>query len=429
MKKLLIVGYLWPYHQRAAARIPGLAKYLPEFGWEPVLVTAPLNAKPDVPYQIIETGYRGVLDTWLKLFHLNSSASTSVRGQVKQRMGAKSRRSIRGALIDFAFTRLLEVIDYPDLDRGWKPFALDACARLWTGDIKAVFTSSPPVTSHIIARDLKKRYRVPWIADFPHLWSQNNSYHYSSLRRLFDRRLELKTLSPADILTTTSGPLADKLRALHRQKPVCAITHGFDPETTNNPPDKLTDNFTITYTGGFSPVFREPSILFTALQNLLSRGTIERDRLEVRFYGQEEAWIDNEIEKYNLTGVVKQYGKVTMPVAQARQRDSQLLYNPKWNDPQEPGIHSMKILEYLAARRPILATGDYRDVADELLSETGAGVSADSVEEVEQALAAAYQEYCSNGAVSWLGDETAVNRYSQREMAGRFAEILDRLTG
>lgn len=428
MKKVLIIGFMWPYHNRGSGRVPGLAKYLPEFGWEPIVVTAPLNVKPDVQFRIIETGYKSALDFWLRLCRLQNSASTSAREQVMQRLGAKSKSSIRRSLVDFASTRLLEIIDYPDLEKHWQPSALKACAQLWQKEeINAIISSSPPVTSHLIAKKLKENYEIPWIADFPHLWSQNNSYTYSSIRRMVDRRLELKTLAKTDALTTTSEPLGEKMRRLHREKTIYAITHGFDPDTSNTRPDKLTDRFTITYTGGFGPVLREPAMLFAALQKLLSKSAIERDRVEVRFYGQTESWIDNEVEKYGLTGIVKQYGPVPMSVAHAKQRESHLLFNPKWDDPQEPGIHSMKILEYLAARRPILATGKYKDVVDELLAQTGAGVCASSVEDVEQALERAYQEYKLKGEVAWHGEESKINNYSHREMAKKFAHILDHL--
>lgn len=426
MKKVLIIGYMWPYHPRGGGRVPGLAKYLHDFGWQPIIITVPLPVKPNLGCRIIETPYRNALD-WIRLFRPNPK--DSIRGLVNQRVGINSKKSIKKSIIDFIFPHIAEIIDYPDTERGWKPFALKAGSELLQGeDIDSVITSSPPVISHLVAKELKVKYKIPWVADFPHLWSQNNAYRYSSLRKMFDRRLELKTLSHVDVLTTTSEPLAEKLRALHKRKNVYAITHGFDPDTVNLVPDKVTDKFTITYTGGWHPIFREPSKLFSALQKLILRGVMEPENIEVRFYGKEENGIDREAEKYGLVGIVKQYGRVPMQVAQAKQRESQLLFNPKWDEPNYPGIHSIKILEYLAARRPILATGKYKDVVDELLDETGAGICAQNVEDVERALEKAYREYKLKGEVAWHGDESKINNYSHREMARKFAEILDSIT-
>jgi hypothetical protein len=38
------------------------------------------------------------------------------------------------------------------------------------------------------------------------------------------------------------------------------------------------------------------------------------------------------------------------------------------------------------------------------------------------------EEYNSTGAVSYSGDEAETSKYSHREMAKRFAEILDNVT-
>lgn len=418
---------MWPYHPKGGGRVPGLAKYLQDFGWRPIIITVPLPVKPNLGCKIIETSYRNALDSWVRLLRFNPNES--IREQVNQRVGITSKKSIKRTLIDFIFPSIAEIIDYPDPESGWKPFALKACSELLQKeDIDSVITSSPPVISHLIAKELKVKYKIPWIADFPHLWSQDNSYPYSSLRRFVDRRLELKTLSRADVLTTTSEPLAKKLRALHKEKLVYVITHGFDQDMVNIVPDKVTDKFTITYTGGWHPILREPSKLFSALQKLTLRGAMGPENIEVRFYGAEENWIDSEVERYGLSGIVKQYGRVPMEVARAKQRESQLLFNPKWDAPRDPGIHSMKIFEYLAARRPILATGKYKDVVDELLDETGAGICAQNVEDVEHVLEKAYQEFKLKGEVVWHGDESKINNYSHREMARKFSGILDNLT-
>lgn len=422
MKKVLIIGSIWPYHH-GGARVPGLAKYISEFGWEPIVLSMPLPGKPKLKYRVIEVPYRDMLEAVLKL--LGFDTSKNIQKQVSDKLGVTSKKPFMYS----AFLCLREILTYPDLNKGWKSPAIKAGAELFQkDDINAIISASPPLMGNLIAMELKARYKIPWIADFPHLWSQNNSYPYSSVRRMFDTRLELKTLSHVDVLTTTSEPLAEKLRALHKGKTVYVITHGFDPNTVNNHPDKVTYKFTITYTGGWHPIFREPSMLFSALQELISRGVMEPENVEVRFYGADEGWIESEVESYGLSSVVKQYGRVPMPIAQAKQRESQLLFNPKWDEPNYPGIHSMKIFEYLAARRPILATGKYIDVVDELLDETGAGICAQNVEDVEHALEKAYQEYKLNGAVAWHGDESKISNYSHRRMARRFSEILDSIT-
>ena len=245
---------------------------------------------------------------------------------------------------------------------------------------------------------------------------------------MLDRRLEVKTLAHADVLTVTSEPWAERLRALHHQKPVYTITHGFDPKEVSNLPDKLTNKFTITYTGIIYPGKQEPLKLFQALQALLSSGDLKRDDIEVRFYGTNETWLNSNIDLYGLTGIVRQYGKVPTEIALQKQEESQLLLLLDWDDPAEKGVYTGKIFEYLGSRRPILATGGLRgNVVDVLLDETKAGVHAPNVADIKNAIQGFYREYKFQGEVAYHGKESEIKKYGKPEMARKFAEILDSL--
>jgi hypothetical protein len=226
---------------------------------------------------------------------------------------------------------------------------------------------------------------------------------------------------------TISGPHAGKLVTLHKGKPIYVITHGFDPASMDMSSRPSPGKFTITYTGSSAPGLRDPRKLFQALHNLILQGTIDPNDVEVRFYGRQLNWIDREIEQYGLSGVVKQHGPVPISVSWEKQRESQLLLVPKWEDPQEQGAYSMKIFEYLAARRPILAGGGHHDVVTEVLDETKAGTCAASMGDIENALRESYREYKSRGEIAYNGDIEKINRYSHREMARKFSEVLNTL--
>lgn len=422
MKKVLIIGYFWPYRE-GSGRVIGLAKYLPEFGWQPIILTAPLHEKSDILFRVIETPYHDAFAFWKRLFRFNSN--DGITSQEKKRLGVTSKKSF----INFFINIGKAIICYPDSERGWKPFAIKAGSELLQNEDIDAMISIWPVTSHIIAKELKNRYKISWIADYPDLWSQNHNYSYGPLRKLIDRKLELKTLLQADALTTVSRPWAEKLRMLHKRKSVYAITHGFDPATLNTPPANLTSKFTITYTGQIYTGKQDPSKLFAALRDLISDGTMYPKDVEITFYGTGVDWLANEIEKYGLSTIVKQHGTVPIEIAFEKQRESQLLLLLNWEDYQVKGWHSIKIYAYLAAQRPILAIGGSGDdVIRELLEETKAGTYAISVEDIKNILRDLYSEYKRKGKISYNGEREKINKYSYREMARKFAEILDRNT-
>jgi glycosyltransferase involved in cell wall biosynthesis len=425
MKKVLIIGHFWPY-RGGSRRVIGLAKYLPEFGWQPIILTGFLPKKPDVQFRIIEVPCNDILDFWkkiLKLFGFNSNNKKSISRQIKERLGIKSQESF----IDFLLCLYLTIFAYPDGFDNWKPRAIKAVKELFQKEKIDAIISIWPVSAHIIAKELKEKYMIPWIADFPDLWSQNDVYSYGEIRRMFDKRLEKKTLLSADALTAISQPMVESLKKIHNQEIIRTITHGFDPEEVNEPPAKLTAKFIITYTGQVFPKQQDPSKLLISLKDLISSGIINPNDIEVRFYGPYENWLEEDIKNCGLASFVKQYGIIPRENCLKKQRESQILLLFKLEDPIKKGTYTGKIFEYLASRRPILAVGGWEDVVTELLNETKAGVENREIDEIKNSLKKFYEEYKQNGRVTYKGDIEKINKYSHREMARKFAETLNEL--
>ncbi len=420
MKKVLIIANLC----HTSPRVRGLAKYLPEFGWEPIVVTPHCSQVESSQLRIIETPYRDAFGFLRKMLSLKLGED-DIRRQVKVRFGVNSKKS----LLDHALTAGGAIFNYPDGEKGWKPFAISEGGKIiQSEDISAIISNSAPVTSHIIAKELKAKYGIPWVADFRDPWSQNHNYSYGPIRQLVDRRLERKTLSKADALVIVSKSWEDKLQMLHKDRRVYAITNGFDPEEVNSPPAGLIPKFTITYTGSIYTGKQEPSKFFAALRGLIHDGVLDPREIEVRFYGYKYDWLDEEVERCGLSNIVKQHGVVPRQIALEKQRESQLLLLLKWEDPEERGVHTGKIFEYLGARRPILATGGTDDVVSELLNATGAGVSSLTVDDIISMLKGFYRDYKRSGSVSYKGEKSEINKYSHRELARQLCGILDSIT-
>ena len=424
MKRVLIITYYFPPRPAVGGLRPlGLAKYLPEFGWEAVILTARLPGRPATEFQVIQTDYKASLAFLKGFLGLDSEQNLMTQiAQLKKRLHIRSEKSA----LDFLLTAWGEVTAYPDPQKGWRAFAVRAGNDfLQQESVNAMVSTSSPVTSHIVAKELRDKHEIPWVADFRDLWTQNHYYPYSPARRAIETRLERRTLQKADALVTVCEPAAVKLGKLHKGKPIHIIPNGFDPDEVNTPKSDLTGKFTITYTGNLYPGKQSPEPLFVAVRDSIAQGDMDAKDVEVRFYGAEAGWIDKQAERYGLKDIVKQFGIVPREIALNKQRESQLLLVLKWNDPEERGYYSAKIFEYLAAKRPILAIGGYDDVASQLLDETKAGMDCSTVEEIKRSLAELYHEYQEAGRVGYKGDEANINKYSQREMARQFAEVLD----
>ncbi|MFC1945695.1 glycosyltransferase [Chloroflexota bacterium] len=424
-KRVLIIGYLHP-HTRAGGsfRLLPLAKNLPDFGWEPVLLTPRLLSPAATATRIEETDYGDSLGVWGRLFGIKPEKDP--RQQAAERLTASG----LGRFTCFLLSQAGALVNYPDAHKGWREPALAAGRSFLNDESFDAILSCHPVASHLVAAALSREFSLPWVADFPDLWSGNHNYGYGPCRRWLDTRLEKKTLAGAKALTTVSAPWADKLKRLHGERPVYAITNGFNPAEMNEPPTELSDNFSISYTGLIYPGRQDIQPLLGAIRELITEGKMDAAHVALNVYGREQPWLTRLAAGMGLESVVRQHGAVSREAAVNAQRQSQLLLLLDWDLPGELGVYPGKIFEYLAARRPVLATGGNRgSVVGNLLAYTRAGVHAVTAAEIKLALTSFYSEFRATGKVEYNGLNTEIDKYSHRQMTAQFAKILDGLAG
>ncbi len=426
MRNVLIVTYYFSQSEGVApVRLRGLVKYLPEHGWDVTVLTIKCNTVDHIiekgGQRIIETDYRDPLQIWKQMLGLNPKKG------LKEQCGLPTCKQ-RDTLVDICLRIWESIFTYPEPEIGWYKPAIDAGTSILHSEFfDAILSSSGPSTSHLIASYLSNRFGIPWVADLRDLWTQNHYYPHSSFRRLFETRLEKKTLGLANALTTVSYPLNEKLCERYSEKHVFTIPNGFDPEETN-PGVPLSKGFTITYTGQLYRGRRDPEPLFKALSELIRDGVIERGDVSVDFYGRYESWLEEDATKYKLGDVVTLHGLVPREIAVRKQWESQALLLLTWNDPSEKGVYTGKVFEYLAARRPILSLGLSGGVITELLNDTNAGIHISTEEGIKSYLIAAYKEFKTNGFVRYTGVQSEIDKYSHYEMARKFAEVLNAVT-
>lgn len=425
-RKVLMIAHAFPpCHAVGALRAGKFAKYLPELGWQPIVITREWEDKGglEVPpgVQIVSTAY----SDRLSLFRRGRiRAARESSPQSRQRTTEPARRSRLHKLASFL---LKELLAYPDEAIGWRPHALEAGRRvLRSEDIALIFSTSPPATSHVIAAELQRETGLPWVADFRDLWTQNHYRRHTRLRQAIERRYEVRTLDGAAVLVTVSQPLAEKLRVLHGT-PVDVITNGFDEKDYSDDPPALTPHFSLTYTGQLYAGKRDPSLLFRAVQRLAKAGVIGRTKLSIRFYGPDSEIVRRLARVSGVEDLVSCEGAIPYKAAVRKQRESTALLLLNWDAPKEAGVYTAKVFEYLGARRPILVVPHNDGVVEELMQETGAGVAARTENEITDILAVWYSEYLSTGSVEYHGKEDVIVQYTRQEQTRHLAHVFDRV--
>lgn len=422
MKKILIITYFFPpMNEIGGIRIYGLTKNLLQFGWDPIILIPDHDNFVFPSLKINKTPYDDVIGTCKKILKLNPYMP------LKENFNILSKRKEIPLVSNF-IKITNDIIAYPDSAIGWYKYAITEGENIIKANkIDAIISSSPPVTCHLIANFLSKKYNIPWIADFRDLWSQNHYSNKNFIIKRLEKKLEIKTIKRAYALSSVSIPLTKKLHQIHLQKNIQSIPNGFDIDQLNPgiTPDK---KFSIVYTGIFYQGKRDPKKIFSVIKKLINDIPLYRKDIRIDIYGNIEYWIYDLISYFGFHDIVFIHGPIPRDMAIEVQRKAQILLLLTWDNPEDNGVYTGKLFDYLAAKRPIIVPGgSKKSVIKELLEKTNAGIYACNEIEIEDYLIQAYQEYKKFGKVIYRGIIEEIMKYSHIEMTKSFAYLFNQV--
>ncbi len=318
---------------------------------------------------------------------------------------------------------LSKVIVPEPLALAWAPFARRGALRLHRQrPFDCVITTSPPESVHAVGMALHRR-GVPWVADVRDAWtfeSLRPEFPTAAQRRL-DGRLERRWLGAADVVVCVSEPAAQDLQNRGIADPV-VITNGWDPEAAPAPAPTAglldPDRVSLLYTGRFGSYGRDPRALVDAVGNLARERPEDASRLEVVIAGpltEDEA----ELMRRDVSPArIVVAGSQPREAALALQREADALLLIA--QPERSQLLNIKLFEYLAAGRPILALAADTD-AGRVVEETGGEVvRADD----PAAIGAALRRLIAGPPAA--PDPAAVAAYTYPAPAERMAEAVER---
>ncbi len=405
MKHVLLITYVFPPEPSPGAQRPGfLARYLPRFGWNVTSLTATCT-QPSFPARLITTG------------HVGSSFERRVRDSIAERGTpdhAMLRRMLRGAK---------EMLLFPDRTAPWIPHALARGAAVLRNErFDAIVSTAMPASAHVIGGLLAGVSGLPWIADYRDPWAGNAYVRRGPVRKALEELCERRLIARAATITTISEPIAAQLRAFHRRSDVHVIPNAYDSAEWDALGDVSPSGFDLCYTGSMYDGQRSPEMLFTALSALREGGEAAGLAARVHFYGANSDNVVTCAHQLGVGSIVEQHGVVLRPLALRAQRESAALLIFLNMDRSTGHELGSKFLEYMGARRPILAFGPPNSALRELIEGRGLGWFASSVDEAIRNVRAAHASYRAGmyeRAPDAAGLPTAL------DLAQRFSERLD----
>lgn len=417
-KNLLMIAYHFPPQGGSAALRPlKLAKYLPSFGWLPNILTV---KNPD----------------WYYACDPDLQNELSSRMKIKTALMFKS-LWICGLMNPFRIKKidvfLKRFFIHPDDQIGWLPFAyFCALNSIKKGKIDAIYSTSGPITCHLIGYFLRRKTGLPWVAEFRDEWFEApNIEKPTRLHEKLHYELEALIVKNADKIVTMA-PVFNKLLSKHSNETnkFITITGGFDEddmitEDSLNMTKTEKNKFIVSFIGLFYDTFR-PNAFVKAICQLIDEGIIPPHQISIRFVGANSP---NEINVHNKSNIFKFTGFVSRTKALQYLSSSNVLLLFLSKERGKDVIPS-KIFEYLASKKPILAVVPPDGEVAKIVSKTRAGIVADfeNVSEIKKAFFELYMTWKQRNDNQNESKEDEINKYNQKYITKRYANVLNELT-
>ena len=398
-----MIAYHFPPQRGSSGiqRTLRFARYLPEFGWEPRVLTVHPRA-----YEAVDT---------------SDDVPTDL---------AVHRAPAFDAARHFAvFNRYPSFIARPDRWASWwwggVPTGLKIVRRFRPD---ALWSTYPIATAHAIGHTLARITRLPWIADFRDPMAQEGYPEEPAVWRAF-LRIESRTVRHAERSVFTTPGAARRYQGRY---PECAdrisvIENGYDEEMfaglapkTRNPGKP----FVLLHSGIVYPSERDPTALFTAVGMLRERGQLDRGELRIRFRAPvHDAFLEELATRFHVTDVVDILP--ALPYRDALREmfevDGLMVLQAANCNEQIPA----KLYEYMRAGRPILGLADPDgDTGQAMLQ---AGIAHVAALENARAVADVLERFIRDvqTGLAKVPDAVLVRHASRYQRTARLAALLD----
>lgn len=426
-KKVLILTYYWPPDNSSGVqRWAYFAHFLHQMGNDITVVT--VNPK-DASYKNTDDSFRelvskvNVVQTStlepLKAYSLLTTGSTN---NGIPRGGVNSSKSIFKKLASM----IKENLFVPDARVGWNRFAKEAAQDIIQREMPdVVITTGPPQSTHLVGVALKKQFpKLKWLADFRDPWIELFSIDQASKSAWAQNRntkLELSVLNTADSILTI-GPSMQRL--LQQKMPpaqqvkVRYIYNGFDDVKMDNAPILPSDTFTITFVGLMADEYPYAGFV-SALKKLGDSAS----KIKLILAGNIARKFISEVNEIaNLEVDVK--GFVSHEQSLSLMKSASMLFTILPSLPNDEIIISGKMMEYIAARKPILCIGNQKGDAAALIQESNSGKTFDAQDSEEML---AFIQKCMQEEVVLNSDNQSIAPYSRKATAVKLDQLLDEL--
>ena len=430
MNKVLVISYYWPpMGGGGVQRWLKTIKYLRQYKWEPIVFTvnnSDISLYDDSLLYDVPDGIEVISSNIWEPFSLYRIFT----GKKDEKINPGFLSKKKGV----SFLNNLSIwirgnFFIPDAKMFWYNPAIKTISRyLQNNKVDAIVSTGPPHTTHLIALFIKKKFDIPWLADFRDPWTNIDFYDKLKLTKWADkrhRRLEMNVLLNANKLVTVSKSWAKDFFNICGRKPD-VITNGCDPADFYKAGKvKLDKKFTLVHIGSLNKD-RNPFNFWKALKDIIIQMPEILSDLEIQLIGPIDISVKDELEKYKLLDITKLVDSLPHKKVIKQLIKSQVLLLFLNNVSNINGVIPGKMYEYIGAKRPILCIGKKSGDASTIIKKTKSGVVVDfnDIKSMKKEIISAYTKFKNK---TLQVDEKNHNDYSRKKLAGDFSLLLNEL--
>lgn len=432
-KKVLIITYYWPPAGGGGVmRWLKMSQYLyADTDWEPIVYTAKNAGYLIEDESLIKEVPNEIRIICEPIVEPNNFLSILGLGKFKKSIASggvatgKSKSSLKERIILWIRSNIF----IPDARFLWiNPSVRRLTKLLKEEKIDAIISTGPPHSMHLIAMKLRKKFNIPWVADYRDPWTfidffEDLDLNTSSYNKHL--KLEREVLKFADKLVTVSPSWAEEFKKRFNAN-FEIIYNGYDPADFQlNNDIQLDKHFSITHIGSLNKD-RNTALFWEVLAVLSKELPTFKEKLKIRLIGTVTPDLKSLIESLGLENQISiESYKPHKEVVELIMK-SQLLLLLINNTSNVGGIIPGKLYEYLGAQRPIICIGNPNSDSAHIIQSSNAGKVChfEDVSCMKKVLVDYFNNYQMNQIKSSTID---VEKYSRQGEAKEYADLLNGL--
>lgn len=291
---------------------------------------------------------------------------------------------------------------------------------------EVIFSRSAPFSSAVMGLQFAKHFNVPWIVHFSDPWADSPYLSLTGKKKDRHNEMERACIEKAHVVTLTSQKSIEFYQSKYpgMADKFIFLPNVFDEADINRTPLDFDNKLRIVFTGRLYGN-RSVHSLMDALEKMVKARPDLENKFEVIFAGFFVEENTARIERSFLKNI-NYVGPLSMKEAMKLQHSATVLVSidALEDDPKFDMFFPSKLLDYIAARRHIIAiTGKSSTTFDVIEGKFGKCFSPGNLRDLPDHLINVVQHYLDRDE-KFFNVSSAYNEYSARYNAGRLHEIF-----